>query len=102
MWTPWDRWTTSSLRARWMSRCRRAPPLSSVSTSRPLWQSVNTSADFPFSGAIMQAVFAQVERVHVDGVIALDVPALASLLTLTVPCQFLTSRVPYPLRTSRQ
>ena len=50
-----------------------------------LWQSVNASADFPVSGAIMQAMFAQVEKVHVDGVIALDVPALASLLTLTGP-----------------
>ena len=50
-----------------------------------LWQSVNASADFPLSGAIMQAMFAQVEGVHVDGVIALDVPALESLLTLTGP-----------------
>ena len=50
-----------------------------------LWQSVNATADFPLSGAIMQAMFAQVEGVHVDGVIALDVPALASLLTLTGP-----------------
>ena len=50
-----------------------------------LWQSVNATADFPLSGAIMQAMFAQVEGVHVDGVVALDVPALASLLTLTGP-----------------
>ncbi len=50
-----------------------------------LWQSVNATADFPLSGAIMQAMFAQVQGVHVDGVIALDVPALASLLTLTGP-----------------
>ncbi len=50
-----------------------------------LWQSVNATADFPLSGAIMQAMFAQVEGMHVDGVIALDVPALASLLTLTGP-----------------
>ena len=50
-----------------------------------LWQSVNATADFPLSGAIMQSMFAQVEGVHVDGVIALDVPALASLLTLTGP-----------------
>jgi hypothetical protein len=50
-----------------------------------LWQSVNATADFPLSGAIMQAMFAQVEGAHADGVIALDVPALASLLTLTGP-----------------
>ena len=50
-----------------------------------LWQSVNATADFPLSGTIMQAMFAQVQGVHVDGVIALDVPALASLLTLTGP-----------------
>ena len=52
---------------------------------RSLWQSVNATADFPLSGSIMQAMFAQVQGVHVDGVIALDVPALASLLTLTGP-----------------
>jgi hypothetical protein len=50
-----------------------------------IWQSVNASADYPLSGAIMQAMFAQVQGVHVDGVIALDVPALESLLTLTGP-----------------
>ncbi len=50
-----------------------------------IWQSVNATADFPLSGAIMQAMFAQVEGPHVDGVVALDVPALASLLTLTGP-----------------
>lgn len=50
-----------------------------------LWQSVNATADFPLSGSIMQAMFAQVENVDVDGVVALDVPALASLLTLTGP-----------------
>ncbi len=50
-----------------------------------LWQSVNATADFPLSGQIMQTMFAQVEGVHVDGVIALDVPALESLLDLTGP-----------------
>ena len=52
---------------------------------RSLWQSVNATADFPLSGSLMQAMFAQVQGVHVNGVIALDVPALASLLTLTGP-----------------
>ena len=42
-----------------------------------LWQSVNATADFPLSAKIMQAMFAQVQGVHVDGVIALDVPALS-------------------------
>jgi hypothetical protein len=50
-----------------------------------LWQSVNASADFPTSARIMQAMFAQVEGVHVDGVVAVDVPALASLLRLSGP-----------------
>jgi hypothetical protein len=50
-----------------------------------LWQSVNASADFPLSGQIMQAMFAQVQGAHVNGVIALDVPALESLLALTGP-----------------
>jgi hypothetical protein len=50
-----------------------------------LWQSVNATADYPFSARVMQAMFAQVQGVHVDGVIALDVPALASLLDLSGP-----------------
>ncbi len=50
-----------------------------------LWQSVNATADFPLSAKIMQAMFAQVQGVHVDGVIALDVPALAGILALTGP-----------------
>ena len=50
-----------------------------------LWQSVNATADYPLSAGIMQAMFAQVQGVHVNGVIALDVPALASLLALTGP-----------------
>ena len=50
-----------------------------------LWQSVNATADYPFSGADMQAMYQQVTGTHVDGVIALDVPALVSLLKLTGP-----------------
>lgn len=50
-----------------------------------IWQSVNASADFPFSGEVMQAMFAQAEGTQVNGVIALDVPALESLLNLTGP-----------------
>lgn len=50
-----------------------------------LWQSVNGTADFPFSARVMQAMFRQVRHSNVDGVIALDVPALSSLLELTGP-----------------
>jgi len=50
-----------------------------------LWQSVNATANFPFSALVMQAMFAQVQSTHVDGVIAMDVPALESLLALTGP-----------------
>jgi hypothetical protein len=50
-----------------------------------LWQSVNATADFPFSAQAMQAMFSQVVGTHVNGVIALDVPALQSLLNLTGP-----------------
>lgn len=50
-----------------------------------IWQNVDATADFPFSGQAMQAMFAQANDQHVDGVIAIDVPALASLLTLTGP-----------------
>jgi hypothetical protein len=50
-----------------------------------LWQSVNATADYPFSGTDMQAMYAQATGTHVNGVIALDVPALVSLLQLTGP-----------------
>jgi hypothetical protein len=50
-----------------------------------LWQSVNASPDFPLSAKIMQAMYAQVRGTHVNGVIAMDVPALESLLGLTGP-----------------
>lgn len=50
-----------------------------------LWQSTNATADFPWSGLDMQAMWGQAAVQHVDGVIGLDVPALASLLALTGP-----------------
>jgi hypothetical protein len=50
-----------------------------------LWQSVNATADFPFSAQVMQAMYAQVAGQHVDGVIAVDVPTLESLLIRTGP-----------------
>lgn len=50
-----------------------------------IWQSVNATAGFPWSGGDMQAMYAQAAGQHVNGVLALDVPAVASLLTLSGP-----------------
>jgi hypothetical protein len=50
-----------------------------------LWQSTNATATFPWSGLDMQAMYGQAAVRHVDGVIGVDVPALASLLQLTGP-----------------
>jgi hypothetical protein len=44
------------------------------------WQSVNATADFAFSGRAMADMYFQATRQPIDGVIALDVPALAGLL----------------------
>ncbi len=44
------------------------------------WQSVNATADFDFSAQAMQDMYHQATGHTVDGVIALDVPALSSLL----------------------
>jgi hypothetical protein len=50
-----------------------------------VWQSVNASADFPMSGAIMAAMYHQRTHKSVDGVIAIDVPALQHVLEVTGP-----------------
>jgi hypothetical protein len=50
-----------------------------------LWQSANTTADFPWSGTDLAAMSAAGASQPVDGVVALDVPTLASLLALTGP-----------------
>jgi hypothetical protein len=50
-----------------------------------LWQSTDATADFAWSGADMQAMFAQATGVRVDGVIGVDVPMLGRLLALTGP-----------------
>ena len=50
-----------------------------------LWQSVNATAGYPFSGLDMQAMYAKSTGTHVDGVVALDLPALVGLLHLTGP-----------------
>lgn len=49
------------------------------------WQSTNATADFTFSGRDMQAMFASVKGMHVDGVMGIDVDALQGLLALTGP-----------------
>lgn len=49
------------------------------------WQSTNATADYPWSGADMQAMYQQATGQHVDGVLALDVPGLAQLLKLVGP-----------------
>jgi hypothetical protein len=50
-----------------------------------LWQSVNATADFSWSGQTMAAMYHQATGQSVDGVIAMDVPALAHVLQVTGP-----------------
>ena len=49
------------------------------------WTAVNASADFAFSGRAMVDMYRQSTGQAVDGVIALDVPALAALLRVVGP-----------------
>jgi hypothetical protein len=49
------------------------------------WASVNATADFSFSGQAMQAMYRQATGQTVDGVIGLDVPAIAALLNVVGP-----------------
>lgn len=49
------------------------------------WQSVNATADFGFSGKAMVAMYEHATGERLDGVIALDVPALASMLRVLGP-----------------
>ena len=49
------------------------------------WQSVNATADFDFTGRAIQAMYHEATGQSVDGVIALDVPALSSLLSVVGP-----------------
>jgi len=50
-----------------------------------LWQSVNASADSPLSGRVMADMYRQATGQGVDGVISVDVPALAALLRVVGP-----------------
>jgi hypothetical protein len=51
------------------------------------WQSVNTTADFTWSGRTMAAMYRTATGQPVDGVIAIDVPGLAPLLRAVGPVQ---------------
>ncbi|HUR77324.1 MAG TPA: DUF4012 domain-containing protein [Acidimicrobiales bacterium] len=48
-----------------------------------LWQSVNATADTRLSGALMRSLYREATGDAVDGVVALDVPALSRLLAVT-------------------
>ena len=50
-----------------------------------VWQSVNATADFDFSAQAIRAMYHQATGQSVDGVIALDVPALSALLDVVGP-----------------
>jgi hypothetical protein len=49
------------------------------------WPNVDATADFALTGQSMQAMWAQATGQHVNGVIGIDVPAVASILKLTGP-----------------
>lgn len=49
------------------------------------WQSVNATADFALSGRVMADMYRQATGQPVDGVIGMDVPALAGLLRVLGP-----------------
>ncbi len=50
-----------------------------------LWQSTNATADFSWSAQVMAKMYQEASNSPVDGVIALDVPALSNLLAVTGP-----------------
>ena len=50
-----------------------------------LWQNVNATADFSWTGQAASSMFRQATGTAVDGVVALDVPALARILAVTGP-----------------
>lgn len=49
------------------------------------WQSVNGTADFAWSGRAMAAMYQQATGQTIDGVVAVDVPAIAALLEAVGP-----------------
>ena len=50
-----------------------------------IWQSINDTADFSWTGRTAAAMFLRATGIRVDDVVAMDVPALASLLGVTGP-----------------
>ena len=50
-----------------------------------IWQSVNATADFAWSGRVMADMYQEKTGEPVDGVIAIDVPGLAALLRVVGP-----------------
>jgi len=50
-----------------------------------LWQSVNATADSAWSSRAMLDMYAQATGEHLDGVVALDVPAISALLRVVGP-----------------
>jgi hypothetical protein len=50
-----------------------------------VWPSVNATADFGFTGKAIQDMYHEATGQNVDGVLALDVPALAALLSVVGP-----------------
>ena len=50
-----------------------------------IWQSTNATAEFPWTGEDLSAMYTQSTGQHVDGVMALDVPGLEQLLQLVGP-----------------
>jgi hypothetical protein len=49
------------------------------------WQSTNTPADFAFSGRVMHDMVEQTTGLPFDGVVGIDIPALAHVLAATGP-----------------
>jgi hypothetical protein len=47
-----------------------------------LWQSVNATANFPWSAEAMSQMYHRATGLNIDGIIALDVPAMADILNV--------------------
>ena len=56
-----------------------------ISGANDIFQSANTTADFPWTGATTAAMFKSATGISVNDVLALDVPTIAKLLSVTGP-----------------
>jgi len=56
-----------------------------IDGANEIFQSVNLTADFAWTGATAAALFQKSTGIHVDDVLALDVPTMAALLSATGP-----------------